>query len=79
MSAPCTCWQQVNEKLHPLGVRLSDKLTSFAPTKDLDLVEVYQLPTEPITGKFKSTMPRSIGFPFCPFCGQKLPTVKEAA
>jgi hypothetical protein len=68
---PCTCWQKVNTKLTPMGVKLSEKLRTFSPTAELDLKLVHQLPTEPLgAGKFKASMPRYIGFPRCPFCGQ---------
>lgn len=78
-SHPCKCWDEANKKLKPMGVVLSNKLLTFRPTEDLDLELVHQLPTEPIGGgKFKASMPRYIGFPRCPFCGQ-LYARKEAA
>lgn len=79
MKKTCECWTTVNRKLTPIGVKLSEKLRALRPTPSLDLVTVYQLPTEPLGGgKFKGGMPRYIAFPFCPFCGQKLPTAKGA-
>ncbi len=79
MKTPCDCWEKANEKLAPMGVKLSDKLLALRPTEDLDLVTFHQLPTEPLTGKFKASMPRYIGFPRCPFCGQSYESEKEAA
>ena len=73
------CWTKVNEKLAPMGVKLSEKLQALRPTEELDLVVRHQLPTEPLTGKFKASMPRYIGFSFCPFCGQPFKSTKEAA
>jgi hypothetical protein len=74
---PCLCWQTVNEKLAPMGVKLSDKLLAIRPTEDLDLHLFHQLPTEPLAGKFKASHPRFIGFHHCPFCGQLFESVKE--
>lgn len=75
-AAPCKCWDIVDVKLASLGVKLADSLTSFST--DFSTF-IRQLPTEPLNGKFKASMPRKVGFSFCPFCGQKLPTAKEAA
>ena len=79
MKTPCKCWQTVNEKLNALGVKLSEKLRALSPDADLNLNVIHQLPTEPLTGKFKGRMPRYVGFPFCPFCGQPFKSTKEAA
>lgn len=77
---PCDCWKTVNQKLALMGVKLSEKLRSLSPTKDLDLKVIHQLPTEPLgAGKFKASMPRYIGFPRCPFCGQSYESQKEGA
>lgn len=77
---PCSCWKKVNEKLKGMGVKLSEKLRTFSPTAELDLKLVHQLPTEPLgAGKFKASMPRFIGFPRCPFCGQAYESQQEAA
>lgn len=76
MKDPCTCWDIVDIKLAPLGVKLADSLTAFST--DLSTL-IRLLPTEPLAGRFKASMPRKISFSFCPFCGQKLPTAKEAA
>ena len=80
MKKPCTCWEKVNTKLTPMGVKLSEKLRALRPTEELALKVFYQLPTEPLGGKkFKASMPRYIGFPFCPFCGQAFEPKQEAA
>lgn len=77
---PCSCWKKVNEKLKGMGVKLSEKLRTFSPTAELDLKLVHQLPTEPLgAAKFKASMPRFIGFPRCPFCGQAYESQQEAA
>ncbi len=77
-SAPCTCWQKVNEKLAPLNVKMSEKLRAFSFDGALSLGMIHVLPLEALTGKLTRSMVQTISMSHCPFCGTKYPTLTKA-
>ena len=77
-SAPCSCWETMNNLLREKGFKIADACSGFVMTPTSLEVRRY-LPLQRADGKKpKRTEPKGVSVSFCPFCGQSLlPNDKE--